>query len=185
MKSKNVRVLLASAVLMVTACKDNSTTKVEKSEAQIEAKISNLDEKVNSNSNPFAVNEISSQPHTKAWESEEQRDLSFAGVKDPRILKEFLMNIRNSAKNNDREAIADMVFYPFNTYQNGVIKKTYATKNEFLHDYDSILSSATQQKLETVNYDSFFSNWRGGAVDRGIIWFNTFEGELKITHIGG
>ena len=183
MNSMLIRIGFVCTSLFLVACQSEIETPVQ--EVQSSTYVDEKDSSLAANS--LETIEEKSSLSSGGWENEEARKLSFAGVKDPQKLRDFFSNIRGLAKNDDREGIAELIFYPFNTYEpkGGVIKKTYKSKSEFLRDYDMIVTPAAQLVLENANYDDFFSNWRGGAVAHGAMWFNTFEGELKITKLSG
>ena len=121
MNSMLIRIGFVCTSLFLVACQSEIETPIQEvqSSRYVDEKDSPLAAK------PLKKIEEKSSLSSGGWESEEARKLSFAGVKDPQKLRDFFSNIRGLAKNDDREGIAKLIFYPFNTYEpmGGVIKK--------------------------------------------------------------
>ena len=111
--------------------------------------------------------------------------LVMIGVEDSQELTDFLAQLRQAAEANDRQSIADLVEYPFLTYDAGEVQKTYGSSTEFLSDYDSLITPKVLAALETANADSLFINQDGGSIESGTVWINNFGNGLRIYRING
>ena len=78
-----------------------------------------------------------------------------------------------------------MVKFPFSTFNNGKPQRTYINKDELLTDIEMVLTDETLDQMSTTTYADLILNWRGGGLARGRVWFNAFNGEIKIFRISG
>jgi hypothetical protein len=109
--------------------------------------------------------------------------LAIAGIEDPQAAKDFIAQMNTAATNEDADAIANLIHYPFTTYNLGEPLKTYTTPAELLTDFDQIVTPAVLAAMSQANYDDLFANDQGAMIGNGTVWFNPFDEGLKIQAI--
>ncbi|NJL90426.1 MAG: hypothetical protein HC916_12025 [Coleofasciculaceae cyanobacterium SM2_1_6] len=111
--------------------------------------------------------------------------LDMAGISDPQEVVNFLENLRSAAQALDRPALADLVHYPFTTYNRGTPVKTYYTPEELLIDFEKLFTPRVMRSIENVRYDNLFINSQGIMIGSGEIWFRNYPNGIKIKAING
>ncbi len=106
--------------------------------------------------------------------------LAVAGIDNPQSAKDFIAQMNTAAAENDRDAIANLIHYPFTTYNVGEPVKTYTTPTELLADFDQIVTPAVLTAMSQATYDDLFANYQGAMIDHGTVWFTQFDEDLKI-----
>jgi|GEM_PF-1937853 hypothetical protein len=88
----------------------------------------------------------------------------------PRAL-EFFNKVQAALKNNDREAIAGMMEYPFLTWIDH--RKVHVrTRKQLLAHFDQIFDAGVRCEVLNATNDSFWGSYRGYTVGLGAIWFD-------------
>ncbi len=170
--------LLSAFIVTVAACQENPETG--------DRQLTQMPDQASDVQMPDDTSEVTSSEATKATGAIETSDrLLMLGVDDPQILKDFLAKLRDAASANKRDEIAEMVKYPFSTYEMGEVQKTYESSAEFLTDYDSVITPKVSAALKSANAESLFINQDGGSIDDGTVWINSFENGLRIYRING
>jgi hypothetical protein len=117
-----------------------------------------------------------------ATESIEQR-LAIAGIDNPQAAQAFITQMNTAARDNDVNAIANLIHYPFTTYDTGNPLKTYAPPAELLADFDQVVTPAVIAAMSQADYDNLFANDQGAMIGNGEVWFGQFDEGLKIQAI--
>lgn len=102
-------------------------------------------------------------------------NLAFGQDLKPEYQK-FIKTFINNVKNDKKEAVADMISYPFKReYPIPTIKN----KTEFIKRYDEIFDVALKNEIVKSNSVKDWSEmgWRGIMLNQGTVWFDT-DGHL-------
>lgn len=111
--------------------------------------------------------------------------LYLAGIENPQSAEDFVMQLRSAARQGDRPALANLVQYPFTTYNQGTPKKTYADAAELLQDFDAVFTETVLTEMRNAQYKQLFINDQGAMLGRGEVWFKQYEDGIKIKAING
>jgi hypothetical protein len=109
--------------------------------------------------------------------------LFLANITNPQDARDFLEQMRSAATTLDPEALAGLVHYPFVTYNNGRIVKTYATPAELLLDFEQIFTTRVITAMRNAQYSELFVNSQGAMISNGTIWFFQYSEGIKIKAI--
>lgn len=110
----------------------------------------------------------------------DEKDFSLAGIERPREVQDFLNGLKVASERNDLKALAARVRYPFTTYAAGVPLKTYATPTELLADVDRLFTPRVLSAIQEQRVGSLFVNDQGVMIGGGEVWFDGFDGEIRI-----
>ena len=121
--------------------------------------------------------------------SEEERAvterLADMGIENPEAVKTFLADMRAAASSQNQEAIADLVRYPFTTYDTGEPLKTYESSAALLEDFNQVVTPTVIEAMRNAQYSELFSNYQGVMIGNGEVWFDQVDQSLKIRAING
>jgi hypothetical protein len=109
--------------------------------------------------------------------------LFLANITDPQAARDFLEEMRSAATTLDPDALAGLVHYPFVTYNNGRIVKTYATPAELLRDFEEIFTTRVITAMRNAQYSELFVNSQGAMISGGTVWFFQYPEGIKIKAI--
>jgi len=94
-----------------------------------------------------------------------------------KFIKTFISNVKNDKK----EAVANMISYPFKReYPIPTIKN----KTEFIKRYNEIFDAALKNEISKSNPAKDWSEmgWRGIMLNQGTVWFDTEGRLISINH---
>lgn len=111
--------------------------------------------------------------------------LEIAGITDPQAARDFLSAMRVAAAAGDRDAIANLVRYPFTTYDAGSVQKEYVSSKEFISDFDNIVTASVISAMKDASYDELFVNYQGAMIGDGEVWFMGYDEGIRIKAING
>ncbi|WP_189609144.1 hypothetical protein [Pigmentiphaga litoralis] len=83
---------------------------------------------------------------------------------------DFLVALQKASAANDRQAIANMVHYPFSTLL-AARRKVLKTPKAFLARYDDIMTPKVRAAIAAQTYETLFSNSNGLMIGSGQVWF--------------
>ena len=83
---------------------------------------------------------------------------------------DFLAALQKASAANDRQAIANMVHYPFSTML-AARRKVLKTPKAFLARYDDIMTPKVRAAIAAQTYETLFSNSNGLMIGSGQVWF--------------
>lgn len=106
-----------------------------------------------------------------------------AGVDDAKAVEKFVSGLQKAVAMDDRKAVADMIHYPFATYDLGEKVKDYPAPADVIADYDVLFNQEVKDVIAAAKPETFFANQEGIMLGQGEIWFNLFDGELKINAV--
>lgn len=86
--------------------------------------------------------------------------------------KEFFFELKDAVLNNNKENVADLVYYPVNILGDEESKFVIKNKKEFLLYYDSLFEQGMIDTIEKQSFDDLFVNWRGVRFDSGKILYS-------------
>ncbi len=109
--------------------------------------------------------------------------LFLANITNPQDARDFLEQMRSAATTLDPEALAGLVHYPFVTYNNGRIVKTYATPADLLLDFQEIFTPRVITAMRNAQYSELFVNAQGAMISSGTVWFFQYPEGIKIKAI--
>ena len=124
---------------------------------------------------------VSARP---AVESDEiARRLPLAGIEDPQEAKDFLSAMKTAAIGEDKDAIANLIHYPFTTYEAGSAQKEYGSSEAFLTDFDEIVTDNVLLAMTNARYEDLFINDQGVMIGDGEVWFMKYDDGIEIKSI--
>lgn len=85
--------------------------------------------------------------------------------------EEFFTMLKKAVADNDKEAIASMVDYPFHARIKGKAVKVRDQKH-FVADYDQVVTAKVKDVVAKQTYATLTANWQGVMIGDGEIWFN-------------
>ena len=109
--------------------------------------------------------------------------LTLAGIDDPQEAKDFLAALRTAALSNDRDAIANLIHYPFTSYDTGESQNVYSSPAEFLSYFDEIVTNSVLIAMQNASYDALFVNYQGAMIGNGEVWFMKYDEGVRIKSI--
>lgn len=110
----------------------------------------------------------------------EIRDFSLGGVADSNRVRRFLMDLRDAAEAGDLAALSARVRLPFRSRKNGKLVRMYATKAALRRDLASLFTPRVLKAIREERYEELFVNYQGIMIGSGEVWFDGFDGEIKI-----
>jgi hypothetical protein len=93
-----------------------------------------------------------------------------AGISDPAEFEKTFNTIKELVARNDKEEVAAYVLYPLNV-NHGSARRTIRTKQEFIKEYDTLMTIKVKKALANQNVKDTFVNYQGVMVGNGEIWF--------------
>lgn len=91
----------------------------------------------------------------------------------------FVQQLQKAVKDNDKNAIADLIHYPLRINHGGAKHTNIKDKAEFLQQFDTIFTSAVQDKIKQVNPYNLFCNSQGVMFSNGLIWLTHPDNNAK------
>ncbi|HEX7897122.1 MAG TPA: hypothetical protein VF950_05150 [Planctomycetota bacterium] len=113
----------------------------------------------------------------------DEKDFSLAGIDRPRDVRRFLNELKDSVDAGDLKALAALVRYPFTTYKSGIPVRTYANPAELLADRDRVFTPRVLNAILEQRVETLFVNYQGVMIGGGDVWFDGFDGEIRIKAI--
>jgi hypothetical protein len=83
----------------------------------------------------------------------------------------FFHDLRAALARDDREAIADMMEYPFLTSV-GHKKVHISTRAKFLQHFNEVFDNGVRCEIARATDADVWGNWQGFTIDDGAIWFD-------------
>lgn len=83
----------------------------------------------------------------------------------------FFEKLKKAVAENDKEAIASMVEYPFKARINGKAV-TVRDAAHFAADYDKVFTAKVMEAISNQTYPNLFANWQGVMIGDGEVWFS-------------
>lgn len=117
---------------------------------------------------------------TASIEKTDQSRFYVAGIDNEKAVSDFLDTIKQAVANDNREKISSLINYPMNIYDGGELIKTYPDSASVLENYDLIFSDQVKSELAKATFDTLFVTQEGIMIGQGQIWFNEFDGNMKI-----
>ena len=109
--------------------------------------------------------------------------LFLANITNPQDARNFLAQMRSAANDVDPLALAELVHYPFVTYDSGRPVKTYATPTDLLRDFEQIFTPRVITAMRDAQYSELFVNYQGAMISNGTVWFFQYSEGIKIKAI--
>ena len=113
--------------------------------------------------------------------SEKSIDFSNTGYLNEEILTSYF-KIKEFISIEDKESLSNMVSFPIIYTKDNKDYKVY-NRQDFIAQYEFIITDSIKEIVEHSNYEDIFSSWRGAMIDGGVIWFTTtiyaINGSLK------
>ncbi|MFK8185803.1 MAG: hypothetical protein AB8B99_20695 [Phormidesmis sp.] len=109
--------------------------------------------------------------------------LELAGIEDLQEAEDFLNAMSVAATQGNKEAIANLIHYPFTTYDTGEPQKEYESPAEFLTDFDQVVTDSVLTAMKTASYDDLFVNYQGAMIGNGAVWFMKYDEGVRIKAI--
>ncbi|KEO83641.1 hypothetical protein [Tumebacillus flagellatus] len=94
-----------------------------------------------------------------------------AGIYYPKEFEAFFKKLQQMVQEENHEAVADLLRFPLRVNDSGKNYKN-ATREEFLNQYDEIMTTRVKTALINQKAEDLFVNDRGVMVGRGEIWIN-------------
>ena len=92
---------------------------------------------------------------------------------------QFFLAIQDAVKANDRNGLSELVQYPISIYlptdrlyEPGDESTTISNQEEFVANYDQIVTPTWRNIILTQDPMQLFTNWQGVMVHRGELWFS-------------
>jgi len=85
---------------------------------------------------------------------------------------DFLLEIQDSLRTNDKEKLASLVHYPITINQfDGNTDKEIQNAEEFVANYEKIVTPEWKEIILSQEPAKLFTNWQGIMISRGELWF--------------
>ncbi len=85
---------------------------------------------------------------------------------------DFLLEIQDSLRTDDKEKLASLVYYPITIYRfEGNNDKEIQNAKEFIANYEKIVTPKWKEIILSQEPARLFTNWQGAMVSRGELWF--------------
>lgn len=85
---------------------------------------------------------------------------------------DFLLEIQDSLRTDDKEKLASLVYYPITIYRfEGNNDKEIQNAEEFVANYEKIVTPEWKEIILSQEPARLFTNWQGVMVSRGELWF--------------
>lgn len=95
-----------------------------------------------------------------------------SGYTDEEVLITYF-KIKKFIELEDKEAMADLVMYPIMYDENDKYIKVY-NREQFIENYDKIITDDVKKVVSESNYKEIFSSWRGSMLGSGEVWFTSY-----------
>lgn len=105
---------------------------------------------------------------------------ALAGIDRPRDVRRFLNDLKDAADAGDLESLADHIRLPFTTYSKGEAVRQYATRSELKPDLERLFTRRVLAAIQDQNFATLFVNYQGVMIGRGAVWFDGFDGQIRI-----
>ena len=99
---------------------------------------------------------------------------AIAGISNSRSFKDFYMRFRNMVKLNDKDQIANYIYYPLGSTKD---------ESDFVKNYDKIFTKDIKTAIQTQKVRQLFRDKRGIMIGDNHLWFKQIKGEYKIVTI--
>lgn len=86
----------------------------------------------------------------------------------------FFEKLKKAVAENDKEAVASMVKYPFKARINGKAV-TIRDAVHFVADYDKVFTAKVKEAVSKQTYPNLFANWQGVMIGDGEVWFSGID----------
>jgi hypothetical protein len=131
------------------------------------------EEKVTPSVSPSPIVSVSPNPTpSDAAEATTKSDhYALVGITDVEEFESFYATLQTKVIEDARSSVADYVNYPFSYYQVGV-KNTVADSEEFVADYDKIMTQKVKDAIVNQKIGSSFVNQGGVRIGEGEVWIN-------------
>ena len=107
-----------------------------------------------------------------------------AGIENAAEFEAAFASLQKAVAANDRSRVADLVLYPLrvNGWRDELKGKgtfMFATKPEFLDNYDEIMTPPVRKTIVEQKIAKLFVNWQGVMVGNGEAWLSVSGKEPK------
>ncbi len=99
-----------------------------------------------------------------------------AGIRDAVAFKRFLKQFQYWVLSGQREKVAGAVSYP-------MINPPVKDRNEFLLQYDSLITPAVKKAIASQDFRQIFRNFQGAMIGKGELWFTQKDQEFVLISI--
>jgi hypothetical protein len=103
---------------------------------------------------------------------------------------DFLLEIQDSLRTDNKEKLASLVYYPITIRLEGDNDKEIQNAEKFIANYEKIVTPEWKEIILSQEPARLFTNWQGVMVSRGELWFTAIctdsscqESELYIVTI--
>lgn len=88
---------------------------------------------------------------------------------------DFLLEIQDSVRTNNKEKLASLVYYPIIIYRfDGNNNREIQNTEEFIANYEKIVTPEWKDIILSQEPAKLFTNWQGAMISRGELWFAAF-----------
>lgn len=99
--------------------------------------------------------------------------LDMAGIETPAAAMAFIGKLQNALKDDDKQAIAAVIRYPLNVYDNGKVKETYANAESVVKGFSGLFTPAVRQAIRCTKSEAdWFVNDQGLMLGNGEVWID-------------
>lgn len=123
---------------------------------------------------------LSGTNETASIQKADQSRFYVAGIDSDQMVSDFLDTVKQAVANDDRKKVASLIQYPMGIYDGGELIKTYPDSASVLESYDTIFDDEVKSELAKATFDTLFVTQEGVMIGQGQIWFNEFDGAMKI-----
>jgi hypothetical protein len=165
-----ITILALISIILLGCTKENNSTVVSKN-VKIDAAKS---------SESISANNETIKKDTENNVSESETRIAEFSNEDE--IKNFLKELQVNIKNNDKNKVANMIDYPFKTYNEGNVT-IYKNANSIIEEWDKLFTDQVRNAILNQKYEGIFYNYQGVMIGSGEIWFNKTENGAKIIAI--
>jgi len=101
---------------------------------------------------------------------EKEIDYTVSGYTNEEIITSFY-RIKDYVQNDDKDNLSKMILYPISYTDDAGESHDIYTKEEFVAQYDEIMTEAFKEMIASENDEEIFANWRGCMLGSGEVWF--------------
>lgn len=113
-----------------------------------------------------------------------ERRMRLNGFPDLVELRRVVAELAQAAKNGDKSALVNALYYPFKTYENGEAVKVYETPAAALQSYSVLFTADVIDTLRNGHYEALFIRADAGAdIGGGRVWLFPFSEGVRIKTI--
>ena len=108
------------------------------------------------------------------------------GISDPKIVNDFVENVKTALQKNDATALSTMCIFPLRlNYQDGATKSKHTDvkdANDFVNSFDKIFTPAMKSAILNQPNSDLFANYQGLMLGNGEVWaqYDAETNALKI-----